>query len=551
MAAVISLASLIVLIAFQNCGKVASSQIEAASLGKLSVPLEHADKELIVKMKNSEGHAEMVDMAAASGLVNLNESDPTAMAAWNDNNMSLWGWSGPSTPEELKAKLMASEIGGMIEYAEPNYIFNAIPDEGVTQSAVDSIGSIDPLKKVISSDAFNAKLIDLRANLRPIDMMSRPRQIVAVIDSGVDIYHKAFQGADAIWQNPGENGVDSNGNDKRSNGVDDDSNGYVDDHSGFNFRDKTNNVADSTGHGTHCAGLVLATNQDVFDATVSLPIADARKSKIVIMPLKFIGPTGGATSDAINAIFYAAANGAKVLSNSWGGPSYSRALEDAIAYTYDREIVFVAAAGNAATNNDSTAVYPANYKLPNVISVASTDAVDNLSVFSNFGAGSVDIAAPGSRILSTYPNPATAGITNDYYQTLSGTSMATPIVAGLAGLSFYENRLLRAHQVKQVVLDAADPLDSLQGKVASGSRVNPIATISLAKVTTPATSKPVISSSSSSSAAEEAAGAAGCGLVAATKNLPPPGGGQGPLTALLILPLALALALRSRQTIYS
>lgn len=546
MAVVISLASLIVLVAFQNCGKVARSQLEAESLGKLSVPIEKMDKQLIVKMKSGEGHAEMLEMASQMGLQNLNEDTPSAMAAWNDNNMSLWGWEGSTSPEELMGDLSASSIGSMIEYAEPNYIFQ--------ESAVERIGSIATASQIISSDLFNAMILDLRANLSPIDLTSRPRQIVAVIDSGVDINHLAFQGADAIWQNTNEIGTDDQGRDKRTNGIDDDSNGYVDDYAGYNFRDKNNNVSDSTGHGTHCAGIVLASNQNVFDTSVVLPVADNRKSKILIMPLKFIGPTGGATSDAINAIFYAANNGAKVLSNSWGGPSYSRALEDAIAYAYDRDIVFVAAAGNAASNNDSSPVYPANYKLPNVISVASTDALDRLSTFSNFGTGSVDIAAPGSRILSTYPNPAGVGITNDYYQYLSGTSMATPVVAGLAALSLYENRLLKPHQVKQVVLDGADELDSLQGKLSTPARVKPIATIALARVTTPASSKPVVASRSpSSAAAEEPAGAAGCGLVAAVGgSLPPSGGGpSGLLTALLILPLALALALRHRQTIYS
>lgn len=548
-AILISFAMMFIVVAFQNCGKVASSQIEAASLGKLAVPAEKVDQQMIVKMNSVDGHARMAEWAVNHGLSNMNADDPSALAAWNDNYMSLWGWDAPNTPEEMMAQVNG-DIGEMVEYAEPNYIYQ----ESATAR---QLSELTLGQQIFSSVEFNAMVLDLRANLSTLTS-DKPRPIVAVLDSGVDITHLAFKGSDAIWYNQDEIGTDENGNDKRFNNRDDGENGgngYIDDYAGYNFRDKNNDVSDSTGHGTHCAGIVLSSNQNIFDTSVVLPIADSRKSKVLIMPLKFIGPTGGATSDAINAVFYAANNGARVMSNSWGGPSYSRALEDAIAYAYDREIVFVAAAGNSASNNDSTPVYPASYKLPNVISVASTDAADRLSTFSNFGVGSVDIAAPGSSILSTYPRPATSN-ENDFYAYLSGTSMATPVVSALAGLSIYENRLLKAHQVKQVILDSADNLDSLSEKLAKPARVNPMAAIAVARITPEANSKPVIASRSdaSSSSADAGGGGGGCGLVAAASGgkFPPSSGGpHAPLMALLFLPLALAVALRHRQTIYS
>ena len=142
-----------------------------------------------------------------------------------------------------------------------------------------------------------------------------------------------------------------------------------------------------------------------------------------IMALKFLGASGsGSTSGAVSAIYYAVDNGATILNNSWGGGGYSQTLYNAIAYAQANGVIFVAAAGNAASNNDTVDNYPSNYAVANVVAVASTTATDGLSSFSNYGANTVALGAPGSSIYSTY--------LNNGYATLSGTSMATPHVAG-------------------------------------------------------------------------------------------------------------------------
>jgi subtilisin family serine protease len=550
---IVSFSMFIVLVAFQNCGKVASSQLDAASMDKLSFPAEKADRQMIVRMMDDQSHAELVSWAESHGMVNMNANDPQALNTWNANQMSVWQWDAPFTTEEMMAELSASGLASSMAYAEPNYIYQA---DTTPKEITNLLLSEQILTLGNPTSDYNNKLVTLRSTLSPLLQLSQ-RQIVAVIDSGVDVTHLAFKGADAIWYNPGEVGLDANGNDKSTNGIDDDGNGYIDDVNGYNFKDKSNNLTDETGHGTHCAGIVLASNRNIFDTSLN-PTKDLSKmSRLLIMPLKFIGPNGGATSDAINAIFYASDNGAKVLSNSWGGPTYSRALEDAIAYSYDHDAVFVAAAGNSSSNNDNVAVYPANYKLPNVISVAALNTQETgLATYSNYGNTSVDLAAPGTYIMSTYPRPA-GELTSDFYAYLSGTSMATPMVSGIAALSLFENRYLKAHQVKQVLVDSLKINPALDGKLITSGVVDPTAAIDLAKLTTPATSKPVVPSRSLASTSQadssSGGGGGGCGLVAATGgNFPPSSGGpNGPLVALLFLPLAIALGLRQRQTIYS
>ncbi|DAC71856.1 MAG TPA: hypothetical protein DSN98_08180 [Thermoplasmata archaeon] len=186
---------------------------------------------------------------------------------------------------------------------------------------------------------------------------------------------------------------------------------------------------------------------------------------VKIMPLKAFNPAGvGDTIDAIAAIRYANANGASVISNSWGGPDYSQALKDAIDAS---PAVVVCAAGNSypGNDNDLIPVYPASYNSSNIISVSATDQDDYLASFSNFGFDSVDLAAPGVNILSTL-NVAGA------YGYKSGTSMATPHVSGVAALVKSVNQSLTSVQIKNIILSNVDSKVSLSEKVASGGRLN-------------------------------------------------------------------------------
>jgi thermitase len=531
--------------AFQNCGKLQTSQLRPTSSVKLGNGSEYYDKQLIIKMKDDNSQQSLYAWAQQNSLQNMNSDNDSNEVIWDSQHMSHWKWEEPVTPAEMAQLLKQSSFGNDIEYAEPNYIF---------YPSVAKDLDIIPLSQQVLTTAspYFEKLAELESQLMPLES-STSRPIVAVIDSGIDLSHEAFIKTDAIWKNLGETGTDSLGRDKRTNGVDDDGNGYADDVSGYNFRDRNNILDDSSGHGTHCAGTVLGIGQNIFNLDVDVTTNPELRSKIRIMPLKFIGSNGGATSDAINAVFYAVRNGARVLSNSWGGPTYSRALESVIAYSYDNEAVFVAAAGNDGRSNDATPVYPSNYSFPNLLSVAANDNGDKLAFFSNFGAKTVDIGAPGSFILSTFPKPV-GGVQSNYYEYLSGTSMATPMVAGTAALMFYENKLLKAHQIKNLLVENGDNLSTLTGLLKAPMRLNPAASVAQAKLTAPADSKPSRSLASVSSESNEpsAGKGAGCGLVKAISDQAgprPPNSSPWLFVMLLVIPFVFAMSLRRSPNI--
>lgn len=279
------------------------------------------------------------------------------------------------------------------------------------------------------------------------DLQTGTRVTVAVIDSGVDYNHPDL--SQNIWSNTGE---------IAGNNIDDDNNGYVDDIRGWDFANNDNNPMDDNRHGTHVAGTIAALgNNGVGVVGVNWRAA--------IMPLKFLTGSGsGTTANAIKAIDYAAKMGARISNNSWGGGGFSQALSDAIARAAAAGHLFVAAAGNAGANNDATASYPANYPLDNIVSVAATDASDQRASFSNYGATTVDLGAPGVGIMSTTPANA--------YQSLSGTSMAAPHVSGVAALLLASDPALSVAQLKDAILKGVDPIPALAGLTVTGGRLN-------------------------------------------------------------------------------
>ncbi|MEO7658486.1 MAG: S8 family serine peptidase [Pyrinomonadaceae bacterium] len=273
--------------------------------------------------------------------------------------------------------------------------------------------------------------------------------VVAVLDSGVDFTHVDLR--ENMWFRP-----------ENIPAYVDDELGPFNDLNGYNGTDNITDPMDDNGHGTHCAGIIGAEGNNGEGIS-------GINWKVKIMPLKFLGRGGfGSTNDAIEAINYAIDRKKKgvnlrVISASWGSTSKSKALEDTIRAAGDAGILFVAAAGNNGTNNDSRPHYPSNYDLPNVVSVAALDRNDKLTGFSNFGVKTVHIAAPGKDILSTW--------LNDAYREASGTSMATPYVSGVAALIVADKPDISMAQLRERLLNSVDKLDSLTGKVASGGRV--------------------------------------------------------------------------------
>jgi subtilisin family serine protease len=353
-----------------------------------------------------------------------------------------------------------SALGSEVAYAEPNTIIQ-LGDPVLGSKSVD-----------IDSNQFDADhpndpqfgdqwaLNNLgqnggksRADIDALKAWAKTRGsadvVVAVLDSGVDYTHVDLRAN--MWLRP----------DTVPQYFDDELGGFDDLH-GFAIDPTLSDPMDDNGHGTHCAGVIGAEGNN------GEGIAGINWN-IEIMPLKFLGRGGfGSTKAAIEAINYAIdrkKNGVnlRVISASWGSTSRSKALEDTIRAAGDAGILFVAAAGNNSTDNDKRPHYPSNYDLPNVISVAALDRADQLTSFSNFGAKTVHIAAPGKDILSTW--------LNDEYREASGTSMATPQVSGVAALIVAADSRITVAKLRERLLATVDRLPSLEGKVASGGRL--------------------------------------------------------------------------------
>ena len=275
-----------------------------------------------------------------------------------------------------------------------------------------------------------------------------PDLVVAVIDDGVDFSHPDL--ADRAWTNPGETGL------LALPGVDDDGNGYVDDIHGWDFchNDATLHDGSEDGHGTHVAGTIAAS----LNGSGVVGVAPGVK----IMALKFIKDGGcGFDSMAIDAIDYAASFGVPIINASWGGVQRDLALESAIA---DSGALFVAAAGNSGQNLDSDGnFYPAESPLANILSVAAIDQRGAKPTFSNYGAATVDIAAPGVNIYSTVPGDWGLG---------TGTSMAAPHVTGVAALGLSVAPSLSTTALKARILARGVTLSGVVGKTVTGKLVN-------------------------------------------------------------------------------
>ncbi|MCO6431897.1 MAG: S8 family serine peptidase [Deltaproteobacteria bacterium] len=275
--------------------------------------------------------------------------------------------------------------------------------------------------------------------------------IIAVIDSGVDYNHPDLK--DNMWVNP---------NEIAGNGIDDDGNGYVDDVHGINTINGSGDPMDDHNHGTHCAGTIAGRGNNSTGVTGVNWYAK-------IIGVKFITSSGsGSLYDAIEAIHYVtnlkiAGVDVALSSNSWGGGPYVSSMYSAIQRARDHGILFVAAAGNASNNNDGYAFYPANYNVDNVISVAAHDSSGNLASFSNYGANTVHLAAPGVSILSTIRGG---------YSYYNGTSMATPHVSGALALLHSFRPDLTYFQLKTILLQNTVPLASLTGRVQTNGILN-------------------------------------------------------------------------------
>jgi serine protease len=325
---------------------------------------------------------------------------------------------------------------------------------GVLSATPDTVIPPDALAALVAQGAGDpayASQTWLRAISAPAAWAVAPgtgRTIVAVIDSGVDATHPDV--APNLWTNP---------NEVPGNGVDDDGDGIVDDVHGANFLTNTGDVTDTLGHGTAVSGVLgAAADNGVAGRGVN--------PHVTLMPLKFLGPNGGRNSDAIRAIDFAVGHGARVVNASWGGGGYDPALASVIQRAGAAGVVFVTAAGNSATNIDATPFYPASYAttLDNVVAVAASSSTGTPSYYSNYGAGTVLLAAPSDNVVTTAPGGGTT--------VLSGTSLAAPMVSGALSLVWDQHPDWSARQVLAALRQSIDVLPGLVGKTATNGQLN-------------------------------------------------------------------------------
>lgn len=352
------------------------------------------------------------------------------------------GWQRVKLPKYLSVNQAVSryESDAEIESAQPNYIYNllAVPN--------------DPR----FSDLYGMQKIS--APLAWDITTGNSNVVIAVIDTGIKYTHEDL--AANMWTNPGE---------IEGNGIDDDNNGFVDDFYGYDFFFNDSNPDDEHGHGTHVAGTIGAVGNN------NLGVVGVNWN-VRMIAIKIYNSTGNGSTSAmlINAYNYVRMMkmrgvNIRIANNSYGGCDeacvYDQATKDAIDALGEANVLQVFAAGNNSRNIENIPFFPASYTTPTILSVASSDLSDNRSGFSNYGAASVDIAAPGTGILSTIRSTTNYGM-------MSGTSMAAPHASGAAALLVSHNPNLSAASLKATLMNTVDPLSQWIGFVKTGGRLN-------------------------------------------------------------------------------
>ncbi|WP_120796899.1 S8 family serine peptidase [Thiocapsa rosea] len=429
------------ILAFALCmlSKAISAAIDIHPSGGAAGPPAFAEDRVLVKFKPGLSAAQVTDALARAHKI---PAVLTRKARFFDT--TVVGVSAAKTDIPIIVKAIAA--WPEVEYAEPDYVVHAavLPNDTMFSSlwGLRNTGQTGgtPGADINATEAWDTFTGDATV-------------VVGVIDTGIDYNHPDL--AANMWVNPGE---------IPGNGIDDDGNGYIDDIHGINAITGSGNPMDDQSHGTHCAGTIGAVGNN------SRGVVGVAWN-VKLMALKFLDAGGyGYTSDAVEALEYATRMktdynvNIKITSNSWGGGGYSQSLADAITASDAAGILFVAAAGNSSVDTDTYPHYPSSFQIPNVISVASSDHMDALSWFSNYGATSVHLAAPGSDIYSTVPGNS--------YASYSGTSMATPHVAGAAALLWGYEPGFSLADVKSTLLNTVDTGAAFIGRTVTGGRLN-------------------------------------------------------------------------------
>jgi len=357
-------------------------------------------------------------------------------------NGDTWVASVPPGSELETAAAIA--IDSRIKYAEPNYIYRAtdIPDDP-RFSELWGLNNTGQTGGTPDADIDAPEAWDVTTGSSSI--------VVAVIDTGVNYLHEDL--AANMWVNPDE---------IPANGIDDDGNGHIDDIYGIDTANDDSDPMDDDSHGSHVAGTVGAVGNNSLGVT-------GIAQNVSIMALKFLGLDGGTASDAIIAFQYVIdmkqrGVNIKITQNSWGSQSFNQALLDVMNEAGALGILHFAAAGNSGVDNDVTPHYPSSFDSPYVIAVAASDHNDVRASFSCYGSQSVDLTAPGTNILSTE--------LGNTYAIKNGTSMATPMVSGIAALIAGLPANYNSAQIRRILLNSVDSLSAWDSLVATGGRAN-------------------------------------------------------------------------------
>ena len=446
-------------------------QLRASSyLASGKYPFVRVEQEIQVLPNGDAQVLKTVEMVGDQIIVKLPEGSPVeeiqsladklgGQAAAKPFAPDTWLVALPRKLEAVPEALAGSTNSGIsIDYAEPNHLVRPMrtPNDprfiNFNQWHLYNNSQID--KDIKAPRAWDRRTSAAYGTTNKV--------IVAVIDTGVRHTHEDLQAN--MWINPGEIAGD---------GIDNDGNGLIDDIYGGDYFSNDGNPMDEGSHGTHCAGLIGAVGNN------GLGITGVAWTGVQIMALRFIGYSAaagketGSVADAIKCIDYAIAKGARVINASYGSQASNSSESSAILRANIAGIMFVAAAGNDGTNNDTNPFYPANYNRSNIISVGATDRNDSRATFSstqssNYGADSVDLMAPGVEMWST-----TTGSNSSYSQG-QGTSFAAPIVSGAIALLIaeYPNDSVSTLRGRIVSTNAVDVIPALSGLCRTGGRLN-------------------------------------------------------------------------------
>ena len=418
----------------------------------------HVAGELIVKFRDgADAAAQRVAMGRANGSLRENLS-PGRSGRGVGGDLVLLSVKGHRS---LADAIAALEIDADVEYVEPNWLVN---HSGISNDTYFTNGSLWGMYGDASTPAnpFGSQAAEAWAQPQGATCGN---VLIGVIDTGYMHTHEDL--AANVFTNPGE---------IPGNGIDDDGNGYIDDVHGWDFDGGNNTVFDgaSDDHGTHVAGTIGGVGGNAKGVAGVC-------WQVRLMNAKFLGSRGGTTANAIKAVDYFTDLKVRhnlnlvATNNSWGGGGYSQGLKDAIDRAGAANILFIAAAGNSGADNDVTASYPSGYTSSNIIAVAALTSSGALASYSQYGATTVDIGAPGSGIWSTVPKASGKGKNATFtsgYASYNGTSMASPHVAGAAALYAHRRPGSTAAQIKAAILGTAVPTPSLQGKVLSNGRLD-------------------------------------------------------------------------------